>query len=48
MRFVDKAAELLEGLSHSGFRGSFEGCKADIYMEQSVLSNGKQFEGRNM
>ena len=45
---MEKAAELLKGLSQNGFRWCFEGWKADIYMEQCVLSNGNYFEGHNM
>ena len=48
MGFMDKAAELLKGLSQNGFRWFFEGWKAYVYMEQCVLYNGKQFEGHDM
>jgi hypothetical protein len=48
VKCADKPAELLKGLTQNGFRRRFDGWKADIYMEQCVLSNGKQFEGHNM
>jgi len=46
VRYVEKAAELLKGLSQNGIRRCFEGWK--VRMERCVASDGHYVEGHNM
>jgi hypothetical protein len=41
---MEKAADLLKGLSQNDSRRCFEGWKAYIYMKQRAPSNGDYFE----